>query len=342
MVWLSLGMRLIVNVEALNMAEAVGNFTRHRKAGIVLRTQSGYIVRFTPTVSGESMAHAYQSWISRIAQARGLPVCKFCRREEFIKHAQPTLFGDETWEQELVKILGSKNTYTPEEVEKKIIGNCAVEDIGGFLIAAKIPVKRTSRFICGYMVPALDAIEKAVVEPQMHIRHTPSLIAQDAQKIFIVEVGSAVYSWSFALDLHSIGRSSYTGEPVLDSSKTTNRIELAIDALAHMLETKIFGAKLSRFNPVIDYESILVVMSRNTPFNVSSPARESYIEDTVKRVNALSNRFKYEFKVIGYAGYSDIVEKMAGLRIETSTTVVDALARAREVYSQWLQQSQKS
>ncbi|MFZ8792558.1 MAG: type I-A CRISPR-associated protein Cas7/Csa2, partial [Acidilobaceae archaeon] len=77
MVWLSLGLRALVNVEALNMAESVGNFVRHRKAAMVVRSDSRYIVRYVPVVSGESMGHAYQSWIARLASKSNLPLCGY-------------------------------------------------------------------------------------------------------------------------------------------------------------------------------------------------------------------------------------------------------------------------
>ena len=36
MSWVSLSARVLVNVEALNMIEAVGNYTRHRRAPMVI------------------------------------------------------------------------------------------------------------------------------------------------------------------------------------------------------------------------------------------------------------------------------------------------------------------
>lgn len=44
--------RFLVNVESLNGVESVGNLTRHRTAPVVLRSSSGYVVRYVPTVSG--------------------------------------------------------------------------------------------------------------------------------------------------------------------------------------------------------------------------------------------------------------------------------------------------
>jgi len=334
MVWFSLGLRALVNMEALNMAESIGNFMRHRKAAIVVRTNSGYIIRYVPVVSGESLAHAYQSWVSRLALKRNISVCNLCAREEFVKHAQPQLFDvNVEWERKLSELLSRKGMRS-EEVEFSIVTNCVVEDIGGFLVAAAIPVKRTSRFICGYMVPALDSLESAIAEPQLHARHTPTKL--EAQMIYYVEVGSAVYTWSFGIDLGSIGVSAYTSQLKLGERERRARVELALDALAHMLESSLFGAKQSRFNPVISYESLLLVLSRDTPFMVSSPAKSTYIEETVNRIRAIKEKFNYEFKLVGYAGYSDVESVMKEEGVELATTIVEAIAKVKEEALGWL------
>jgi CRISPR-associated protein Csa2 len=348
MVWLSLGLRALVNVEALNMAESVGNFVRHRKAAIVVRSDSRYIVRYVPVVSGESMGHAYQSWIARLASKRNLPLCEYCEREEFVKHAQPQLFGGKAWEVQLrdIAMKGERERskgYEPGNVESSIVANCVVEDIGGFLVTARIPVKRTSRFVCGYMVPAVDALEAAVVEPQLHVRHAPTAMrvtveGEEArgQMIYYVEVGSAVYTWSFGIDLSSVGVSTYTNKPVVDDKARRARVELALDALAHMLESNMFGAKQSRFNPVISYESILLTLSKDTPFMVSSPTRSSYIEETVRRAKRMSERYGYKFKLVGYAGFDSVKSEMSNLGVEVADTIADAIARIKEEALSWL------
>ena len=87
-----------------------------------------------------------------------------------------------------------------------------------------------------------------------------------------VEVGSAVYAWSFYMDLASIGCTSAIKSECLDANERKKRIELAIDALALMLDSRLFGAKHSRFMPVVGYELLLVTLSKPLPFNVSPPA----------------------------------------------------------------------
>jgi len=330
MVWISLGLRAIINVEALNMVESVGNVTRHRKAAIVYRTKSGYVIRWVPAISGETMAHAYQAWIAELAKKRKLPICSYCSINEFVKHSQPELFGTDPWEQKLKQLIKQRN-YDPHVIEVEIIKNCVVEDIGGFLFPGPRPVKRTSRFSNGYLIPAIDAIEKVAIEPQFHVRHAPKAqqaIGQ-AQMIYYVEVGSAIYTWTFALDIDGIGRTSMIKvEDVISNDEKIRRIECAIDSLALMLDSKIFGAKLTRFNPLIDYESIVVTISHRYPFNVSPPSHGNYIKDTLHRSKKFSEFLGDEVKVLGYR--VDVEE------IEKYDTIMDLMAKVKDYVKEFL------
>ncbi|HDD25976.1 MAG TPA: type I-A CRISPR-associated protein Cas7/Csa2 [Acidilobales archaeon] len=343
MVYLSLGLRALVNVEALNMVESVGNLTRHRKAAIVYRRGNTYVLRYVPVISGESLAHAYQEWLVKLAKQRNLPICEFCEYCEFVKHAQPQVFGSKPWEKSLANVV-SKKGYKPEAIESEIIKNCVVEDIGGFLFAGPTPVKRTSRFYVSYMIPAIDAIEKAALEPQMHVRHAPKAsqkLAQ-AQMPYYVEVGSAIYSWSFYLDIGGIGVSSLTNEKVISDQDRLSRIELSLDALALMIETKLFGAKLTRFNPLTDYESVMLILSKTCPLTVSAPTKREYIKDTLRRAKIIKEKFSSEVKAFTYiadkAELDDVTKyaKEVDIELKTCDTVSEVVLSAKEVIKEWL------
>ncbi|RLG88032.1 MAG: type I-A CRISPR-associated protein Cas7/Csa2 [Thermoprotei archaeon] len=359
MVYLSLGLRALVNVEALNMVESVGNLTRHRKAAIVYRRGNTYVLRYVPVISGESLAHAYQEWLVKLAKQRNLPICEFCEYCEFVKHAQPQVFGSKEWEVKLKNIIAppkekskekkakketEETSYDPALVETEIIKNCVVEDVGGFLLAGKPPVKRTSRFYVSYMIPAIDAIEKAALEPQMHVRHAPKAsqkLAQ-AQMPYYVEVGSAIYSWSFYLDIGGIGVSSLTNEKVISDQDRLSRIELSLDALALMIETKLFGAKLTRFNPLTDYESVMLILSKTCPLTVSAPTKREYIKDTLRRAKIIKEKFSSEVKAFTYiadkAELDDVTKyaKEVDIELKTCDTVSEVVLSAKEVIKEWL------
>ena len=260
--FLSLSARLLVNVEALNMVESIGNVMRHRRAPITVPTEEGYILTYVPVVSGECLAHIYQAWIAEIAKKRGLPVCEYCGKEIFVKHGALTLFGGLEWEQELKKRISSRGSrYNPEDVELEIIKNCVIEDIGGFLMPERIPVKRTAKFQVGYMIPAYEQVREAALEAQFHVRYAPT---EEQHAIYYVELGSALYTFQFNLDVDGIAYTSMLGKkPVLDDEERfkeerRRRVRVAIEALAHMMENRFFGAKLTRFNPVTEIRSLLV------------------------------------------------------------------------------------
>ena len=89
MVYVGVSARVLVNVEALNMSESVGNVVRHKKAPIVTPVvRDGevitYSLRYVPVISGESIAHGYQALLASLASLRGLPVCPLCKMETFV------------------------------------------------------------------------------------------------------------------------------------------------------------------------------------------------------------------------------------------------------------------
>jgi len=333
MAYLSLGVRLLVNVEALNMVESVGNYTRHRKAAIIYPGENGsYAIRWVPVVSGEALAHAYQCWLSKLASDRGLPVCEYCGRCEFTKHADTKLFGSSSWERELASLLeklAKERTVDPDRlhhIERTVVENCIVEDIGGFMLPARpLPVRRTSRFLVSYMVPAYDQAENIALEPQMHTRSSTRVAGGEevsGQMIYYVEVGSAIYSWSMSIDLDGIGRTSFIRvEDAVDRGERLRRIEAAVDALLLMLESRLFGAKQSRYMPVMDYESLVVAVSDKYPFNVSAPANRDYASTTLSRAKAFfeatgSNVILYGYRtgVKGIEEYNTISELLKAVK----------------------------
>ena len=287
MVYLSLAARILVNVEALNMVESVGNVTRHRRATfIVPRDSGGYVKVEAPAISGETIAHAYQELLAYLAlktyPSGKAPLCQWCARGEFIKSAD-----------QKHTIPGGEDIKDPIEFEKFVIKSCLVEDIGGFLRAERPPSKRTSRFSVGYMIPTYDTIEHTVLESQFHARHVPTEALKEearerraaAQMIYYVETGSAVYGFNFNIDLGTIGHSSLEKvEKVVDDNDYANRVKIALDALYLLLTNADFGAKRTRFLPFIEIRSALAAISRPVQFNVLPPSRPTFIKDTAEKL----------------------------------------------------------
>ena len=117
------------------------------------------------------------------------------------------------------------------------------------------------------------------------------------QMIYYVETGTALYGFTFNLDLDAIGVSAITSESILDKDEIKSRHEAALKALFRMLSSAQFGAKLSRFFPVGGITEVAVAVTEH-PFVVTSPIYDDYINKTERRLKVIENLGeKYFFTV---------------------------------------------
>jgi CRISPR-associated protein Csa2 len=262
MVFASFSFRLRVEVEALNMVEALGAYGRHRTVSILKPRPDGrgYRVVIAPAVSGQAVAYGYMKTLVELADKLGLPVCEECKnyavRGGFTKHG-----------------TSEKKDLT----EVALIGSCLVEDLTGFLVPAA-GIRRTSPVQFSYMVPDVESSDVAI-DPQFHVR--APMPGQSPQP-FQVEAGTAVYTLSAFVDCGRIGVTS-DGNVVSGREK---RVEAALLGLAVLLEGLAFGAKKARYLPVYEVSGAVAAVSSPLPF-VVSPARvtrsTNYIKDTIER-----------------------------------------------------------
>lgn len=319
MVYISVGTRFLANVEALNMVETVGNISKHRRAPIIFKTEEGFALRYVPAISGESFAHAYQEALVAIAEQLYVdqpPICQYCRRGEFFKS-----MDNRHAIKEALQALKSGKTVEEQKLgfELETIKGCLVEDIGGFLYAEATPVRRTSRFEVSYIIPVYEAIEATAIEPQFHSRQAPSEARAEesekaqraAQMIYYIETASALYGFSFNIDLRGIGRTSMIEvKDAVSREERIRRVKVALGALALTLTGVAFGAKRSRFLPISEINNMIAVISSRIPFSISSPVTNNYIEKTVERVKSLRKLLselgvKNEIKVLVYGAKVD-------------------------------------
>lgn len=277
MVFLSIAARIKLNVEALNMVESVGNYVRHRRVPVAIKTDGGFVLRYVPAISGESVAHGYQAILAEIAQLKNLKVCDTCKVGVFVKHADKSRL-----EQHLLKaITGKKAPENSHELEKEIVRGCVVEDVGGFLYADEPPTKRTSRVAFGYIIPVEEYIKAAAIETQFHVRYG---LSPEEHIPYNVEVGSAVYGFAAYLDIDGIGYTSMVKrEPAIQPNERLIRIEIALKALAQLIGNIDFGAKRTRFMPSWEVISAVAAVSHPLSFHVSSPHAGDYIKRTYER-----------------------------------------------------------
>jgi CRISPR-associated protein Csa2 len=308
-VWVSLAWRAVVNVEALNMAESVGNYVKHRRAPLAFfdEATNGYVVKYVPVVSGESLAHAYQGWLAEEASNAGLKVCGLCLKGEFVKHGARVVLQEEN-----LPMPSRGDVDKAVELERMLIQNCVVEDVCGFLVPTDIPVKRTSLFYIGYMVPAYDSMKAAVMDPQFHVRHAPSLIGkgeefpETGQALYYVEVASAVYTASAALDLTGIGRTStFKVDNVVDKSERRKRAEVAVKSL-YYLPAGMFGAKRTRFLPNYRLLSTVAAVSKGAPFNVNPGHTKDYVKETLARAESFSELTNSSVEIFAYSSEKNL------------------------------------
>ncbi|WP_042699110.1 type I-A CRISPR-associated protein Cas7/Csa2 [Thermococcus sp. PK] len=293
--FLSVGVRFEANVEALNMVETAGNYGKHRRVPYLVEEDGKLKTVYVPAVSGESLGHAYQEHLVRESLSMSLPVCDDCHRGEFYKSMNKVHL------QKKVNPIPED----PKEIETAIVRACVVEDVGGFLYAEKPPVRRTSAFQVSYALPVKSVALFATSEPQLHARHAQMDASSkkgnaSEQMIYYVETGTALYGFTFNLDLDAIGVSAITSEPILDEGEIKKRREAALKALFRMLSSGQFGAKLSRFFPVGGITEVAVAVTEH-PFVVTSPIYDDYVEKTQKRLKILE-RFKEGYRFIVATG----------------------------------------
>ena len=284
MVFVSFGFRFRVNVEAMNMVESVGNYSRHRVAPIIGRfIEDGkvkYDIQFLPIVSGQSLANAYTRALVDIALRKGLPVCGVCRNYNELNGfpKRPNIEGE------------------GDSVDKRV-AECVVEDVTGFMATEEKKrgekgraLRRTSRIQFSHLIPDVDSAKHVPPMPQFHVRY-----GEGAQTIFNIESASAIYTLVVNIDVDGIGRGVST-----TTSDREARVEAALDALALMFNGGYIGAKKSRYFPQMELLGAIAVVSDPYAFVVSPPkARLSndgtllpwYLEDTLKRAIAFKNIF---------------------------------------------------
>jgi CRISPR-associated autoregulator, Csa2 family len=274
--------RFLINTESLNGVETVGNLSRHRTAPVVLKTSVGYLVRYVPAISGESLAHAYQVALVDLAKKEKLPVGVYSSRYDFIKFSTDEVLKEE-------KIDSPKKPEHARKFEVDVMLHDVVADVGGFMYAGNPPVRRTSRVKFGYMIPALIGDDiPAQLEAQFHVRSS-----QSGQMIYNVEVSSALYVMSFSLDEDLIAVPSTEGEKVKGEEELEKqrelRVKVAIQALYSVL-TGNFGGKKSRFLPSMKLMSGVVTVT-DFPFVPEPGHSNDYVKTTMQRLSKAQGIF---------------------------------------------------
>jgi CRISPR-associated protein Csa2 len=115
-----------------------------------------------------------------------------------------------------------------------------------------------------------------------------------AQIPYNVEVGSAVYNFTFNLDLDGISRvSTRFGKKAKVEDKLEqerpSRVKVAMRALTDLFSSLQYGAKRTRFHPNVEPLSAVVTYSKDSVFIVSPGNYKGFIGTTLKRIRDYQN-----------------------------------------------------
>jgi len=318
MVFVSIGLRLRVEVEALNMVEALGAYTRHRTASVFKKVAKNGSVAYklvtAPAVSGQSIANGYMRELVELARYYKLAVCDECSAYElrggFTKH-------------------GTSKQVTHDE----LVRNCVVEDLTGFMVP-DAGLRRTSPVMFSYMVPDLESA-KAMVDPQFHVRY--DFITKEHQP-FTIESGTAIYMVMIAIDVDRIGKLE-RGEYLPDRDR---RVEIALRGLAALFEGLGYGAKKARYLPIEEVVGCVAAVSSPIPFMVSPPrvygGGDNYLNDTIKRASKYVEALRQIDEAItilyfdkeGLKPSASANEGKEGLEIVKAETLIDVIEKVLE------------
>jgi CRISPR-associated protein Csa2 len=328
--FVSIVCRALINTESLSGVETIGNLSRHRTAPVVIPAGNGYTIRFVPVLSGESLAHYYQELLVEQAEKLGLPLSERSRRFEFLKFGAEELLTEE-------KIQPAKDENEIRRVEVDILLKDYVCDVGGFLCPAGVPVKRTSCFQVGYAIPAIYEGEASALESQFHMRFAPSKM-EPYQQPYNVEVASALYTFTFTLNLNKIGVPS-TNFGVKDEKKEKElaaqrekRVKGALVALLNFFSSLAFGAKRSRFLPNTEIVSLVATYTKDYYFIASPGNSKNYINTTIER----KNKFLESLNRLGFKVSDSDIEvfifdkEEAAKGLKTYNTVEEVLSKVIE------------
>ena len=265
--FVSFGFRFRAEVEALNMAESVGNYARHRTAPVVIKDGDRYRITLAPAVSGQSIAYGYMAALVRLALERNMPLSDDDKQYEklggFFKRAnQADLDHDKRVETSVVEDI--TGFMTTEEAQAQGRGRMA---------------RRTSPLMFSYLVPDTSSA-RAVVVPQMHVRY--NLQNPQQQVVYQIESGSGIFIQTVAVDVGRIGLLS-NGNYVKD---VCERVKLAFDALKLLYSGMLFGAKKARYHPVFEPLGGVAAVSPK-PFVVLPPRLGDYVAENLARIKAL-------------------------------------------------------
>ena len=285
MVFVSISLRVKIDVEAANMVESVGNYSRHRIIPMITQNydEDGnikYDLTYLTGISGQSLGNIFSRALADIVISRNHPICDSCKNyEEIGGFPKRPVMADN------------------DSIDKRVC-ECVIEDVTGFMATKEqkgggekgAVIRRTSKIWFSYMIPDADAIKHSPPIPQFHVRYGRR---EEEQNIYTIESASAIYRFMIGIDVDGIGKLT-NDKCVKDRNE---RIKDVFDALIQMFNG-YFGAKKARYLPQMEFLGGIAAISHPYRFMVSSAkvklTKEGklipwYLIDTLERAEQFMN-----------------------------------------------------
>jgi CRISPR-associated protein Csa2 len=122
---------------------------------------------------------------------------------------------------------------------------------------------------------------------------------QAGQMIYYIELASALYTFSFDIDTKCVGKTTFRIDKagsLVTKKDLVARKEAMLEAFFKFIAEMMFGAKKTRFLPIIDWESAVVAVSDDI-WTIPSPITKQYIQNAqekLKLVNCKTSLFIYD------------------------------------------------
>lgn len=303
--------RLTLNLASLNNEGTEGTAIQPRTATVV---DDGKL-HTVPVISGDMLKHWHAVHLSKIAQDRGLPLCKNARQRKIDPNRIKGELADIDWVRENIpqaedwegKLDNDQGNALEEKLYELVASLCTVTDAHGLLITevapgpgkngvfnAGVAVARTGRVQVGFMA---GVPRKSTTKHFFHAKYATKrkgiksrqTSTGEGQNIFTRPATSAEFAMVATIDLHGIGFDDLANKHVVDGEERTKRKKAVVDALAYTLMHQPGANSSQQFPHVTDFSGALVTSKTNCPAPSVSPMKENYLK-TLQKLKASLNK----------------------------------------------------
>ncbi|MEM2613859.1 MAG: type I-A CRISPR-associated protein Cas7/Csa2 [Nitrososphaerota archaeon] len=313
MVYIRATGRCLINVHTANTEGAVGNYMALSKTFIVRRVDGGYEVQEEPVISGNMIKHWHAVATIDILRSWGYnAICDSCRRHVMYR-----------------SVLGLNEEY-------EYLRKCAIEDLHGFLDAAK-QIRRESIVKFSFMIPVEEQRSEFSSITHNRVDMKPDGSVGEAMMVMKREHASGIYGFLCSMDLAFAGVSLANPDKMLPEDDRKIRVKAAITALIDILSGH-FGAAQARATPIIKTIELICIVSKKPIPNAIHGFYGDYAEETASIMKTAIGRglVKQDEMRVAAVGRPIDIFKAEGVPVDGVKTASEALAMILEASEWWL------